>query len=496
MTILADGFTANATIVEALACSKRGWHVLPVMGKRPLTQHGFMDATTDAGLIEQWYTRWPDAGIGIRTGAESNILVLDFDKMSGGIESMHDLERKYGKLPDTVTALSGGGGMHLYYQHPGFEVKPSAGQLADGVDVRCDSAYIVAPPSIHKSGKRYAWELSSHPDDNEPEHAPEWLLDLLNEKRKVAALPRSFVPIPSGNRNNELTRYAGRFATFGHTEEELYGILKVINQSRCEEPLPDKELSKIARSAARWIPEQPISSPTLVNVPLGDKLSHRENNHSNTHNTVVNPLGDKLSSGLSETAKLEHALATVQTNYRDTASKQSQYHRLRTAQNRTIRKCANVLIAITNEAEYQDKLEQRARLSNYLIEQELPADADSYYLMRQAGLAERAGCSGKTVQRHRADLESYGLIESYIHERKLPQVDVDTGELITNPRTGEVLSYRYTDLWVRLYGSPAEVLERAAAIPKDATPKPQPIPFVPEVQKDHALELATASRSY
>jgi hypothetical protein len=101
---------------------------------------------------------------------------LDVDARHGGEDSLEELEATYDRLPSTLTALSGGGGRHLYFQHPGARISNST-QLAGfaGLDVRGDGGYIVAPPSLHQSGQHYRWV-----DDACPLAAlPPWLIDLL-----------------------------------------------------------------------------------------------------------------------------------------------------------------------------------------------------------------------------------------------------------------------------------------------------------------------------
>ena len=60
-------------------------------GKRPLTPHGFKDATTDPTQIRRWWKQWPDANIGIPTGKASGLLALDVDPRNGGFESLEAL---------------------------------------------------------------------------------------------------------------------------------------------------------------------------------------------------------------------------------------------------------------------------------------------------------------------------------------------------------------------------------------------------------------------
>src|SRR5579871_649922 len=177
----------------ALAYAARGWLVLPVhtpldegcscggdcgasAGKHPRTLHGLKEASRNPDRIWSWWRRWPDANIGIRTGQESGLVVLDVDARHNGEASLEALEATYDRLPPTLTAHSGGGGRHLYFQYPGERI-PNSAQVAgfSGVDVRADGGYIVAPPSLHQSSQSYAWEEPLHP----LEALPRWLCDLL-----------------------------------------------------------------------------------------------------------------------------------------------------------------------------------------------------------------------------------------------------------------------------------------------------------------------------
>lgn len=149
---------ANPRLDAALSYAARGWHVFPVKpeGKEPLTRHGLKDATTDHKQIRRWWGKWPDANIGIRTGKESGLWVLDVDG-SKGKESLARLIEEYGDLPPTPTVITGKG-LHFYFEYPpDSRISNSAGKIAPGIDVRGDGGYVIAPPSIHPSGRRYQW---------------------------------------------------------------------------------------------------------------------------------------------------------------------------------------------------------------------------------------------------------------------------------------------------------------------------------------------------
>ncbi len=180
--------------VAALSYAARGWAVLPVhtpltqggcsceqdcgasAGKHPRTRHGLKEASCSPDRIWSWWRRWPEANVGICTGRASGLVVLDVDDRHGGDASLETLEATYDQLPPTLTVHSGGGGRHLYFQHPGVYI-PNSAQLGglSGLDVRADGGYIVAPPSLHQSGLRYRWEEPRHPLAT----LPAWLGELL-----------------------------------------------------------------------------------------------------------------------------------------------------------------------------------------------------------------------------------------------------------------------------------------------------------------------------
>jgi hypothetical protein len=142
----------------ALAYAARGWLVFPCVPgtKRPATVRGFLEATTDAERIRQWWAKDPTANVAIRTGRESGIVVLDVDPQSGGFESLRALERAHERLPDTRSANTPRGGLHFYFLHPGVEVPSSVGKLAPGLDIKGDGGYVLAPPSRTADGS-YEW---------------------------------------------------------------------------------------------------------------------------------------------------------------------------------------------------------------------------------------------------------------------------------------------------------------------------------------------------
>lgn len=258
----------------ALALAGHGWRVFPCNGKQPRTANGLHDATTDRATIEAWWARLPAANVAVRTGHVSGLLVLDVDPGHGGDDALADLEREHGELPATVEALTGGGGRHVIFKHPGGDVRNSAGRLGPGLDTRGDGGYIVAPPSVHPSGRAYEWSVDGHPDDLEPAQAPAWLLDRLRApapERRNGASSGSGDAIPEGKRNPELASLAGTMRRRGMDADAIAAALKVTNAARCRPPLPDSEVDAVARSVSRYRPENP--APDVPAQALEDVIA-------------------------------------------------------------------------------------------------------------------------------------------------------------------------------------------------------------------------------
>jgi hypothetical protein len=182
----------------ALAYASFGWAVFPVHsirngkctcgrkactspGKHPLTKHGFKDATTDPAIVATWWKKQPWANIAIATGIKSGrLMVIDLDcKPDKGIDGEETWRQLDEKTPDTVEVLTGGGGRHLYFTYPdNVDLKSGTNVLGPGVDIRAENGYVLVPPSLHASGKRYEWEASSDPIDGVPvAPAPLWSMN-------------------------------------------------------------------------------------------------------------------------------------------------------------------------------------------------------------------------------------------------------------------------------------------------------------------------------
>lgn len=160
-----DGICACPRGVE---CESPGKHPIAYIGRRAICPNGVKDATLDPERITQWWARVPDANVGIATGAASGLVALDSDPRNGGDESLVMLENSLPDgLPDTPRSVTGSGGEHLLFRAPAGRVGNFKGKDwgFPGLDVKGDGGYIVAPPSLHVSGRRYQWDGGAHPDD-------------------------------------------------------------------------------------------------------------------------------------------------------------------------------------------------------------------------------------------------------------------------------------------------------------------------------------------
>jgi putative DNA primase/helicase len=237
-------------------CKDRGKHqchqsACNSAGKHPRTKNGVHDASIDETKVRRWWEIWEDANIGVATGRESGFFALDVDPRKGGAESLASLESKYGKLPETRTADTGGGGAHYLFNYPDFPVKNSTGDLAPGLDIKGEGGAIVVAPSLHTSGNRYRWRTAAPIAD-----APGWLLQLLRAEHKSRANVSGAVggAIPEGHRNDTLTSLAGTMRRRGMGAEEIEAALLVTNNKRCYPPLAEDEVRKIVSSVCRYKP--------------------------------------------------------------------------------------------------------------------------------------------------------------------------------------------------------------------------------------------------
>jgi putative DNA primase/helicase len=256
----------TTVMVAALGYARRGWRVLPLHsirdgrctcrrqncehpGKHPRTLHGVLDATTDPTIVMGWWHGSPDANLAVATGAASGIVVLDVDPRNGGDASLADLQRQNGALPETPRVLTGGGGMHVYFHAPQPTVPTRV--VGDGLDLKAAGGYVVAPPSLHLSGRLYAWEIGAGLElPLAP--LPAWLQTAATAGSRQR-LRRDGTPllVHRGERNQRLYQIAGLLRRYGIGNQAVLRCLEAINIDHVMPPLGAIELGRIAASAMR-----------------------------------------------------------------------------------------------------------------------------------------------------------------------------------------------------------------------------------------------------
>jgi putative DNA primase/helicase len=254
--------------IRADGCCTCGRVACATPGKHPRLTRWPELATTDTDLIGRWFTWWPDANVGIATG--DGLLVPDVDG-DAGVETLAELERQHGDLPDTPRGLTGGGGVHYLFKVD--EPVRNKVAIAAGLDIRGDHGFIVAPPSLHVSGRRYSWDISAHPDETPLAPAPRWLLDLIaGATHRPASTPGEELRLVQGERNDRLFRLACRWRRDGMGAAALREMLDAVNRHHCVPPLDDPaELDRIAASAAHYSPasEEDAATDALLAQALG-----------------------------------------------------------------------------------------------------------------------------------------------------------------------------------------------------------------------------------
>src|SRR5262249_28410888 len=161
--IEADGFC----LCGATACGNPAKH--------PRYKGWQADATAEEKVIGDWWSKKPQANIGIACGKVSNLTVLDVDVKPevDGRDTLRELELEHGELPETPIVISGSGGLHYYFQYEP-ELR-NAVKFAPGLDIRTEGGLVIGAGSRNKAGD-YRWEAGFMLGDSGlvPAKMPQW----------------------------------------------------------------------------------------------------------------------------------------------------------------------------------------------------------------------------------------------------------------------------------------------------------------------------------
>jgi hypothetical protein len=268
----------------ALQYAKLGWHIFPLKpgGKTPITQHGVKDATTEEAEIRDWWTRWPNANIGLALGKISGVCAIDIDldkeKDINGYESLREL----GELPATVCQHTPRGGSHFLFH---AEISPpNKNGLRPGIDIRSDGYYVVLAPSVHPNGGVYQWQGGHSPWDLRPAAYPDFMR-VEREREAVSAIQHDHMrndfpaigdtllqarayfervePAVQGQRGHDCLLWAAQCCVNGlkMSDSDAYAFLAAEYNPRCVPPwnLNDPKDEKDFRRKIREARKNPTS---------------------------------------------------------------------------------------------------------------------------------------------------------------------------------------------------------------------------------------------
>lgn len=262
--------------LTALGYLDMGWSVVPCHipigdgcscgkicswpGKHPRVQwRPYQERRPTESEVVEWFEEvYYGSNIGIVTGAVSKLVVVDVD--GGDFKAL--------KMPsNTLTAATGGGGQHYYYHCEGGV--PTHGKLREKIDLKAEGGFVVAPPSVHKSGGRYEWTRKIRPLARTPDQFPEVIRDAMSavgsSGNELQWYNTVLAGVEEGNRSFAAAKLAGRYATLGLTMDETLLLMEGWN-TRNDPPAPDRELYATIQSVYRRHDARGKTVETLATV--------------------------------------------------------------------------------------------------------------------------------------------------------------------------------------------------------------------------------------
>jgi putative DNA primase/helicase len=184
-------------LYAALDAAKAKFRVFPVTpaSKIPAIKDWQANATSGAKTVKRLWRHHPNANIGVVTGGEPGLFVLDVDGDEGRA-SLEALEQDFGRLPPTV-AVCTPRGSHYYFR--GCEpMRNSAGKLGPGLDGRGDGGYVIGAGSVSGQGAPYRYVKGHSPDDVDIAAIPAWLVMSLSKDAQQDTHSSSLTSVDSG----------------------------------------------------------------------------------------------------------------------------------------------------------------------------------------------------------------------------------------------------------------------------------------------------------
>lgn len=261
--------------------------------KRPdgrVCPKGFKDATNDLTKVKSAWKRLPNLNIGIVTGKENGIVVVDIDG-DVGKKTWRNLIRQHEYKSKTLK-ITTCKGCHLYFKYPSAlrVIIKNRVRFVDGIDIRADGGYIVAAPSVHPSGKKY--QVARPIDFSELEELPDWLLQLIlnknsndDVKTESSAMLQN-VPLDiknaltaisttqKGSRHNVLISQSNLIAgkcLQGKLDEEY--AKNLILQAALKNGSPEKEILQCIDDAFKFVTQNKVNTASVFRSAYFDEYA-------------------------------------------------------------------------------------------------------------------------------------------------------------------------------------------------------------------------------
>lgn len=243
-------------------------------GKKPLTKHGFKDASADELVINDWWDKYPDANIGLPTGKINNLVVVDVDVKNGadGMASLKQLQDECGEF-NTRIVHTPSGGLHFYFSYPDdANTIKNRTNMKPGIDIRADGGYVIAPGSSI-GGNYYEFDDEYKEISELPQNLLEMLTNSSSSVRvgfndyEVSAGEVTY-GVEQGSRNHSVFRLASKL----RGEDVPLDVAKnqiLIAAHNCNPSLPESEALRCLDSAYSLYqpnPKNPTDSGNAIRL--------------------------------------------------------------------------------------------------------------------------------------------------------------------------------------------------------------------------------------
>jgi len=253
----------NELHIYARRYVKLGWYIFPIKPgtkKEHYLTNGFNGSSNDPKQIDDWWTRWPDANIGLDCG-RSGIVVVDVDTKDGknGGESLVEIIQGDFEPLETPVAITWSNGRHYFYtgEFP-RTIDAFKGRNLHDIDLCGGGGYVVLAPSVvTENGKTgtYRWAHEEQGEDRPP-FLPFPPIFIPTEQERKRPPLREVDFLYERGRNDGLYRRGSAYRGLGSSQAAIEASLLIDNRERCRPPLEAAEVAKIAESAAKHEPNE------------------------------------------------------------------------------------------------------------------------------------------------------------------------------------------------------------------------------------------------